>query len=123
MCIRDSGKSRDRVGAATYDWNHLKNEKFFYTILPKEQTTANLQIGFGQLRLHPGDSGSMILAGGLPIAVLSTVDGEKTSGGASVLALPANVESEQSPDRSSETGATATTATNSTSSINPGCIQ
>jgi len=121
--IDEDGKSRDRVGAATYDWNLLKNEKFFYTILPKEQTTANLQIGFGQLRLHPGDSGSMILAGGLPIAVLSTVDGEKTSGGASVLALPANVESEQSPDRSSETGATATTATNSTSSINPGCIQ
>jgi len=40
------------------------------------------------LKLSSGDSGSLLLAGGLPVAVLSHVDGKETSGGASVIALP-----------------------------------
>ena len=61
---------------------------FIYAIFLKTQSLENLNKGYAQLRLRPGDSGSMILAGGLPIAVLATVDGEKTSGGAAVLPLP-----------------------------------
>jgi hypothetical protein len=61
---------------------------FIYAIIPKKQTQENLTKGFGQLSLKPGDSGTLILADGLPMAVLATVDGEKTSGGSSVLPLP-----------------------------------
>ena len=86
--IGESGQSRDRVGGATYNWNSEVNETFFYMILPKNQTTENLDLGYGQLKLQAGDSGSMLLGGGLPMAVLATVDGEKTSGGASFMPLP-----------------------------------
>jgi hypothetical protein len=88
--IGADGTPRDRVGGATYDWNSAKEEMFIYSIFPKTQTLENLNLGYAQLRLRPGDSGSMILANGLPMAVLATVDGEKTSGGAAVLPLPEN---------------------------------
>lgn len=38
--------------------------------------------------LQPGDSGSLFLLGGLPLAVVATVDGKETSGGTAVLPLP-----------------------------------
>jgi hypothetical protein len=85
---RWSDEERSRVGAATYHWTEGGLEKFIYAIIPKQQTTLNLSKGYGQLRLTPGDSGSLILADGLPMAVLATVDGEKTSGGSAVLPLP-----------------------------------
>lgn len=119
--VDETGKTRERMGAATYDWNPLKNEKFFYAILPKEQTAENLQSGYAQLRLNPGDSGSMILAGGLPIGVLSTVDGEKTSGGASVLALPSAVEGEQIPEAG--TAVTTSAPTGSAKGGVSGCLR
>jgi hypothetical protein len=96
--IGESGQSRDRVGGATYNWNSEVNETFFYMILPKNQTTENLDLGYGQLKLQAGDSGSMLLGGGLPMAVLATVDGEKTSGGASFMPLPV-VTSEDTADQ------------------------
>lgn len=83
-----SGDVRERVGAATYHWIEEGAESFIYAIIPKQQTTLNLNAGYGQLRLTPGDSGSLILADGLPMAVLATVDGEKTSGGSALLPLP-----------------------------------
>lgn len=83
-----SGDVRARAGAATYHWLNDGSEMFIYAIIPKKQTQENLTKGFGQLSLKPGDSGTLILADGLPMAVLATVDGEKTSGGSSVLPLP-----------------------------------
>lgn len=85
---RWSGDVRERVGVATYHWIPEGTEHFIYAILPKQQTQLNLNKGYGQLRLTPGDSGTLVLADGLPMAVLTTVDGEKTSGGSSVLPLP-----------------------------------
>lgn len=86
--VDESGKPRDRVGAATYYWLPGGAEMFIYAITPKNQTTENLALGYAQLGLRSGDSGSMLLGGGLPMAILATVDGEKTSGGASILPLP-----------------------------------
>jgi len=79
---------RARAGAATYHWLEDGSEMFIYSIIPKKQTEANLSKGYGQLYLKPGDSGTLVLADGLPMAVLATVDGDKTSGGSSVLPLP-----------------------------------
>lgn len=83
-----SGDVRARTGAATYHWLEDGSEMFIYSIIPKQQTQENLRKGYGQLSLKPGDSGTLILADGLPMAVLATVDGEKTSGGSSILPLP-----------------------------------
>lgn len=83
-----SGDVRSRVGAATYHWLEKGKEMFVYAIIPKTQTESNLKLGYGQLNLKPGDSGTLLLVSGLPMAVLATVDGEKTSGGAAVLPLP-----------------------------------
>ncbi|NBW80802.1 hypothetical protein EBR21_03520 [bacterium] len=86
--IGADGVSRSRVGMASYNWNATAEDVFIYGIFPKTQPVDNLESGFFQLRLMPGDSGSMLLALGLPMAVLATVDGEKTSGGSTILPLP-----------------------------------
>lgn len=83
-----SGDVRSRTGAATYHWMQDGSEMFIYGIFPKKQTQENLSKGYGQLSLKPGDSGTLILADGLPMAVLATVDGEFSSGGSAVLPLP-----------------------------------
>jgi hypothetical protein len=103
-----SGDVRARVGAATYHWLKDGSEMFIYSIIPKKQTEANLSKGYGQLSLQPGDSGTLILGDGLPMAVLSNVDGEKTSGGSSVLPLPEIGENDSAAVSSvSVTGASA----------------
>lgn len=59
------------------------------------------------LALTTGDSGSLLLADGLPVAVLSHIDGEETSGGASVVALPVRKKPEGAQEGSARSPATA----------------
>ncbi|MEY3903856.1 MAG: hypothetical protein RL189_3162 [Pseudomonadota bacterium] len=55
----------------------------------KRQVLVNFDGSQNNFRLEKGDSGSMLtIFGGLPLGVLSTVNGEPTSGGASVTPLP-----------------------------------
>ncbi len=61
------------------------------------------------LALQPGDSGSLLVLSGLPVGVVSTVDGKETSGGASIRPLPEYVGEEESAD----SGNTAALAKNS----------
>jgi hypothetical protein len=57
------------------------------------------QTGGMNFFLQPGDSGSLFLLGGLPLAVVATVDGQETSGGTSLLPLPNNNEEEDEMTR------------------------
>ncbi|MFZ9519786.1 MAG: hypothetical protein ACO3A4_04855, partial [Silvanigrellaceae bacterium] len=69
-------------------------------------------------RFLKGDSGSLLLLDGVPIATLYSVDGEETSGGASIRALP-TAESEESTESTQVSGSatgTRSTVDNSTSS-------
>jgi hypothetical protein len=59
------------------------------------------------LTLSTGDSGSLLLADGLPIAVLSHIDGKETSGGASVVALPVRKKPESEAEGAYSTSSTA----------------
>lgn len=45
--------------------------------------------------MQPGDSGSVVVVGNIPIGVVSTVNGTETSGGAAILPLPEIFEEEQ----------------------------
>lgn len=45
-------------------------------------------LGDTEARFLKGDSGSIVLLDGIPIATLYSVDGEETSGGASIMSLP-----------------------------------
>ena len=99
-----SNDVRARAGVATYHWLNDGSEMFIYGIIPKKQTQENLNLGYGQLTLTPGDSGTFVLADGLPMAVLATVDGEKTSGGSSVLPLP-EISDDATLEPSSQDGA------------------
>lgn len=55
------------------------------------------------LALQPGDSGSLLVVSGLPVGVVSTVDGKETSGGASIRPLPEYVGEEEPADSKENT--------------------
>jgi len=77
-------------------------------LVPYPKGSNNLTIA-----MQPGDSGSLLVIGGIPIAVVSTVDGIETSGGASIRALPEYVEesdSTSSMNQAGGSGAAKTTA-------------
>lgn len=59
------------------------------------------------IAMQPGDSGSLLVIGGIPIAVLSTVDGVETSGGASIRALPEYVDEPDSTSSMNQAGGTS----------------
>lgn len=52
--------------------------------------------------LQPGDSGSVLVIGNVPIGVVATVDGKATSGGASVLPLPEFTEEQNANQASAQ---------------------
>lgn len=62
-------------------------------LIPYSRTAKPLSLGF-----QPGDSGSLLVVTGLPVGVVSTVDGKETSGGASIRPLPEYVGEEESSD-------------------------
>jgi|GEM_PF-3476371 len=64
------------------------NRPYSRTFLLRALSEADAPIKFTS-----GDSGAMLLADGLPVAILSHVDGHETSGGASVIPLPRRVPS------------------------------
>jgi hypothetical protein len=84
----------------------VTNELFGFDTF--EQTGAllfSLPINETQARFLKGDSGSIVMLDGVPIATLYSVDGEETSGGSSILALP----DATSEEGSSTGGGTQTT--------------
>lgn len=62
--------------------------------------------------LQPGDSGTVLMVGNMPIGVVSTVNGEPTSGGSSILALP----------EYSEEQATTSTTSNAGNNVKPAIL-
>lgn len=67
----------------------------------------SLQMGETFL-MQPGDSGSTLLVGNIPIGIVSTVNGDETSGGAAILPLPEIADEYEE----SEKGASPRKATN-----------
>ncbi|NBX16255.1 MAG: hypothetical protein EBR09_02705 [Proteobacteria bacterium] len=57
--------------------------------------------------LQSGDSGSVFVLGNTPIGVISTVDGNETSGGASIRPLPEYIENDSAPPPSTSSGKTS----------------
>jgi len=71
------------VSESLYGFENIENTGAFLLSIPKSDS---------RVRFLKGDSGSIILLDGVPVATLYSVDGEETSGGASVLPLPALAE-------------------------------
>jgi hypothetical protein len=97
------------VSNQLYGWNAFTSTGAFLVAMKRDSAKA---------RFLKGDSGSLLLLDGVPIATLYSVDGEETSGGASIRALP-TAESEESTDSTQVSGSatgTRSTVENSTSS-------
>jgi hypothetical protein len=62
-----------------YGWQQFSSTGAFVLAMKKENAAV---------RFLKGDSGALLLLDGVPIAALHSVDGEETSGGASILPLP-----------------------------------
>lgn len=62
-----------------YGFESLSQSGAFMVSLPKDETQA---------RFLKGDSGSILMLDGVPVATLYSVDGEETSGGSSITSLP-----------------------------------
>ena len=70
--------------------------------------------GRESVQFGPGDSGSILLLKGIPIATMSHKDGEETSGGASVINLPT-----RKKDKPQETSVRTDTPAEKSSSTSP----
>lgn len=72
-----------------------------------EETGAfllSLPIAESNLRFLKGDSGSILMLDGVPIATLYSVDGEETSGGSSILSLPESIDEDSTPSSGNSSG-------------------
>lgn len=92
-----------------YGWNGFVNTGAFMLALKKDSVKA---------RFLKGDSGAMLLLDGVPIATLYSVDGEETSGGASIRALP-TAESEEVSSGAQVTGSAAGSRSSVSNSSSP----
>jgi hypothetical protein len=71
------------VSEDLFGFENIENTGAFLLSIPKSES---------RVRFLKGDSGSIILLDGVPVATLYSVDGEETSGGASMLPLPSIAE-------------------------------